>query len=71
MKTFTLLVQGHLYLNTSQVLEFFDNRHTDNDYFITNVQNLRHFVLLLANLILSISEALDQLCAGAILALPL
>ena len=59
MKNLTLLGNKetpYIFEYSPQVLESFDNRHTDNDYLSNStVQNLRHFVLLLANLILQVS----------------
>ena len=62
MKNLTLLGNKetpYIFEYSPQVLESFDNRHTDNDYFINStVQNLHHFVLLLGNLILQASTFL-------------
>ena len=59
MKNLTLLGNKetpYIFEYFPQVLEPFDNRHTDNDYFIKfNCPELPHFVRLLGNLTLPAS----------------
>lgn len=56
MKNLTLLGNKetpYIFEYSPQVLESFDNRHTDNDYFIKfNCPEFTHFVRLLGNLTL-------------------